>query len=193
MTGIILAGGKNTRMGTNKAFLTVEGERLIDRTVRIFKELFREVILVTNEPLNYLDLDLTIATDIYKGKGALGGIYTGLFFAQSEQAFVAACDMPFLNKGFIEHLIKKAAAYDVVVPSTPEGFQPLHAVYSKRCLVPIKQAMERGNLKITGFYKGLKVYTLLPEDIASFPPQEKLFFNINSPQDVELSKKNVIR
>ena len=106
MTGIILAGGKSSRMGTNKAFLTVGGERLIDRTVRIFKDIFHEVILVTNTPFDYLDQDCTIATDIIKGKGALGGIYTGLFFASHDHSFVSACDMPFLDKSFIKYMIE---------------------------------------------------------------------------------------
>lgn len=75
MTGIILSGGKNIRMGTNKAFIKVDGERLIDRTVRLFKDIFEEVILVTNSPLEYLDQDVKIVTDIIKGKSAMGGVF----------------------------------------------------------------------------------------------------------------------
>lgn len=81
MTGIILSGGENVRMGQNKAFLVVDGKRLIDRMIRIFRGLFAEVILVTNKPRDYLDLDVTLVTDIYPGRKALGGIYTGLFYA----------------------------------------------------------------------------------------------------------------
>ncbi|MDQ1278051.1 MAG: molybdenum cofactor guanylyltransferase, partial [Thermodesulfobacteriota bacterium] len=77
-TGIILTGGKNTRMGTNKSFLTVGGERLIDRTVRIYRSIFEEIILVTNEPHRYYDIEVTLVTDIVKGKGPMMGIYTGL-------------------------------------------------------------------------------------------------------------------
>ena len=86
MTGIILSGGENSRMGANKAFVVMDGERLIDRLLKIFKDLFREVIVVTNAPLDYIDLDITIVTDIYPGKKALGGIYTGLFYATCPQA-----------------------------------------------------------------------------------------------------------
>ena len=105
MTGVILSGGSNRRMGENKAFLRVEGERLIDRTVRLFRAVFQEVIIVTASPLDYLDQQATIVTDILPEKGALGGIYTGLFFASDEYAFVAACDMPFLNRAFLEYMI----------------------------------------------------------------------------------------
>src|SRR4030043_189952 len=97
MTGIILSGGRSTRMGKNKAFLRVGGEHLIDRTVRLFRAVFREVIIVTASPLDYLDQETVIVTDILPERGALGGIYTGLFYAAHQQAFVAACDTPFLD------------------------------------------------------------------------------------------------
>jgi CTP:molybdopterin cytidylyltransferase MocA len=104
MTGIILSGGGNTRMGQNKAFLRMGDERLIDRTVRLLRALFREVIIVVANPLDYLDQDAAIVTDLLPGRGALGGLYTGLFYSADEYAFVAACDIPLLNRSFIEYL-----------------------------------------------------------------------------------------
>jgi molybdopterin-guanine dinucleotide biosynthesis protein A len=84
MTGIILAGGKNSRMGTNKAFLEINGIRLIDNILAIYKKIFSEIIIVTNDPLSYTEFSETvIVTDIYKEKGALGGIYTGYFTPQT--------------------------------------------------------------------------------------------------------------
>jgi len=185
MTGIILSGGKNIRMGMNKAFLKVGGERLIDRTARMFKQIFDEVILVTNSPLDYLDYDGIIATDIIKDKGALGGLYTGLFYASGEHAFISACDMPFLNKAFIMHMTECADGYDIVVPRSSDGLQPLHAVYSKRCLSPIKKLIESGNLKITGFYRGLKTLEITEVVIKSFDPEGKMFINVNTRGDLE--------
>jgi len=185
MTGIILTGGKNTRMGTNKAFLDINGERLIDRTVGIFKDLFGEIILSTNSPLDYLDHDAVIVTDIIKNKGALGGIYTGLFFASHEHAFVSACDMPFLNKSFIEYMIERRGDNDIVVPKTSEGLQPLHAIYSRRCLPAIKRIIDRDQLKITGFYKGLKTLEIPEDVIKSYDPEGKMFINVNTREDLE--------
>jgi molybdopterin-guanine dinucleotide biosynthesis protein A len=185
MTGIILSGGKSSRMGANKAFLHVGGERLIDRTVRIFKEIFPEVILVTNSPLDYLDQDCTIATDIIKGKGPLGGIYTGLFHASHERIFMAACDMPFLNRAFIKYMMDHCADFDIVVPELPDGLQPLHAIYSRRCLPAIKRLIDKDQLKITGFYKGLKKLTI-PEDVTKrFDPKGMMFINVNTEEDLE--------
>ena len=184
MTGIILAGGKNSRMGENKAFLTLDGERLIDRTVRLFRTLFKEVIIVTASPLDYLDQDAAIVTDIFPDKGPLGGIYTGLFYASEEHAFVAACDMPFLNRSFIEHLIGKSSGFDIVVPETADGPQPLHAVYSRRCLPVIRGLIERDRLKITGFYKGLRLLNISPKVTRTFDPEGRMFMNVNTPEDL---------
>jgi len=186
MTGIILSGGENSRMGANKAFLTRDGERLIDRTVKIFKDLFREVILVTNDPLEYLDLDVQIVTDIYKRKKALGGIYTGLFYTFCDHAFVTACDMPFLNQHFIAYMMEKIHDYDIIVPQTADGFQPLHAIYSRRCLPAIKNLLLQDKLKVTGFYKGLKSLCIPEEIIKTFDPEFRMFLNINTPEDVNL-------
>jgi molybdopterin-guanine dinucleotide biosynthesis protein A len=184
MTGIILSGGKNRRMGTNKAFLKIDGERLIDRTVRIFREIFKEIILVTNSPLEYLDQDVEIVTDIYKGKGALGGIFTGIFHAAGSENFVAACDMPYLNRSFIEYMAGLAKGYDIVVPHTAEGFQPLHAIYSKNCLAPIKKLLLEDKLKVSGFFKGRKIFMIEEEILRSFDPEGRMFFNVNTKDDL---------
>lgn len=184
MTGIILSGGRNRRMGANKAFLTVEGERLIDRTVRIFRSVFQEVIIVTTCPEDYLDQEAAIVTDILPGKGALGGIYTGLFWAREEYAFVAACDMPFLNRAFLEYMIGQTPGCDIVIPACDEGPQSLHAIYSRRCLPVIRGLIDREKLKITGFYPGHSVRQIPLEVIRSFDPQGRMFINVNTPEDL---------
>jgi molybdopterin-guanine dinucleotide biosynthesis protein A len=186
MTGIILAGGENRRMGTNKAFLQLGNERLIDRIVLIFKELFQEVMIVTNTPLDYIDHDCAIITDIMKGKGALGGIYTGLFYASHDHAFVAACDMPFLNKPFIEYMISRCTPFDIVVPKSPEGLEPLHAVYSRNCLPAIKRFIEQDQMSISNLYKGSKTLMITEDVFKPFDPEGKMFFNVNTQQDFDL-------
>lgn len=188
MTGIILAGGENSRMGVNKAFLVIDGERLIDRIMRIFKGLFRETIIVTNAPLDYLDLDAVIVTDIYPGKKALGGIYTGLFYANCSHVFVTACDMPRLNSDFIAWMMQQAPAFDIVVPEKPEGLEPLHAIYARTCLPHMKRRIIQDRLKITGFYKGLKCLTVPVATQKMFDPGLQMFENVNTPEDLERLK-----
>lgn len=190
MTGVILSGGKNTRMGANKAFLEVGGERLIDRAVRAYRQLFDEIILVTNEPGLYLDQDVTIVTDLEKGKGPLMGIYTGLFWSAADPVFFAACDMPFLDVPFIRHLLAQSRDVDIVVPETAEGLQPLHAVYSRRCLPVIKSLLARDRLKVTGFYKGMKIKIVPEEIIRTFDPQGRMFLNINTPEEYNLLSRD---
>jgi len=184
MTGIILTGGKNTRMGENKAFVEVGGEKIIERMLRIYREVFDEIVLVTNSPLDYLAYDVKIVTDLIKGKSALGGIYTGLFYASSKHAFFAACDMPFLRRDFIEYMAGRIDSNDIVVPHPPDGFQPLHAIYSKRCLSRIKILIDENHLKVRGFYKKAKTLVITADEIEKFDPEGKIFLNVNSREDL---------
>jgi len=186
MTGIILSGGKSNRLGgLNKAFIKVRGERLMERTLRIHRDLFEEVFIVTNSPLDYLEFDAKIVTDIIPGKASLGGIYTGLFFATYEYAFVTACDMPFLNARFIQFMMEKTGQHDIIVPRSAEGLQPLHAIYSRNLLKPIRRLIDADHLKITELFKKQKVLEIPREDCLSFDPEECLFMNINTSEDLE--------
>jgi molybdopterin-guanine dinucleotide biosynthesis protein A len=184
MTGIILSGGKNTRMGKNKALMEVGGKRLIDRTVCLFRSVFREVIIVTANPLDYLDQETIIVTDILPERGALGGIYTGLFYATDEHAFVAACDMPFMNRAFLEYMASQADGYDIVVPAPPDGLQPLHSVYSRRCLPAIRNLLDRNRMQIKEFYPGHRLLKIPPEVLRSYDPAGQMFINLNTPEDL---------
>jgi molybdopterin-guanine dinucleotide biosynthesis protein A len=183
-TGIILAGGKNLRMGQNKAFLEVQGERIIDRIKRIFADLFEEVIVVTNSPRDYLDLNLRIVADLYRERGSLAGIFTGLFHASFSHAFVAACDMPFLNPALIAHLVGLSPGYDIVIPRTEDGLQPLHAVYSRKCLPFMEDLLQEGNLKILDFFHRVKKREVPAGEMTPLDPHLSSFLNLNSPEDL---------
>jgi molybdopterin-guanine dinucleotide biosynthesis protein A len=187
MTGIILAGGKNSRMGINKAFLEIDGTRLIDNILAVYQKIFSEIIIVTNDPLSYTEFpDTLIVTDIYKDKSALGGIYTGLFYATHDYSFVAACDMPFINEDFIIYLTGQVGKHDVIVPELSEGFQPLHAIYSRNCLSHIKKLLIADKLKITGFYKEVRLLSIPEEKIKPFNKDGRLFLNVNTPKDLKV-------
>ncbi len=186
MSGIILAGGKNSRMGTNKAFLEICGTRLMDRILQIYRQLFPEIIIVTNDPVSYLEFsDASVVTDIYKGKGPLGGIYTGLFYAKYHYAFACPCDMPSLSRDFIACMMGLAGHHDVVVPEVPGGYQALHAIYSRSCLPSIKRLLLMDKLKVTGFYRDMRVLAIKDEQIRPFDPDGLLFQNLNTPEDVK--------
>jgi molybdopterin-guanine dinucleotide biosynthesis protein A len=184
MTGIILSGGKNTRMGKNKALLEVGGKRLIDRTVSLFRSVFREVIIVAANPLDYLDQDAVIVTDILPERGALGGIYTGLFYADQEYAFVGACDIPFMNRAFLEYMVSQADGYDIVVPAPPDGLQPLHAIYARHCLPAIRSLLDRNRLQIKELYPTQRLLKIPPEVLRAYDPAGRMFMNLNTPEDL---------
>lgn len=184
VTGIILAGGKSSRMGQNKALLDFGGRSIIEHTVDLFKPLFQEVIIVTNSPSEYENLDVRIVTDIFPGKGSLGGIYTGLFYSSNKYSFIASCDMPFLKGDLIEFLVSLRDNYDVIVPCPKSGREPIHAVYSKRCLKPIETLIEKGDLRIIGFYPEVNVREVSEEEFAPFNP-ELSFMNVNTSEEYE--------
>ena len=190
MTGIVLAGGKNIRLGTNKALLEICGIRILDRIYEVFKAFFLEIILVTNEPLLYTYLPVRIVTDILPHKGPLGGLFTGLSYTNSFPAMVVACDLPFLKPKLIKLLLNNwESNLDLLLPVTPDGHQPLCALYGIRALDVIKQQLAKGNLKISHIFGYLKKKILPPEVLAQVDPDFRSFFNVNTPADLALAQE----
>ena len=184
MAAIILAGGKSIRMGENKAFIEVDGVPIISRIYSLFKELFEEVIIVTNQKDLFKNLDSKIYTDLLPDKGALGGLYTGIFFSSFQYSFCVACDMPFIKKALVQYLIKNTKDEDVIVPRTSDGLQPLHAIYSKNCLEPIRKIIERGKYKIIDFYRLVRVRIVEENDFLLLDPFRESFINVNTPEEL---------
>ena len=189
MTGIILTGGKSSRMGRNKAFLKINGDVIIERIVRLFKEIFDEVILVTNSPDEYKYLNTRIVSDIYPHGGSLIGIYSGLYHSSSQYSFAAACDMPFLKKAFIEYLIKQRDNYDIVIPFSKDGQEPLHAIYSKTCLKPMEDQIKKDALKIVDILPRLSVCYVKEDEITPFDPEFTSFINVNTPSELKMAEE----
>lgn len=189
MVGVVLVGGESRRYGRNKALELFQGERLIDRQVRTVGTLFSEVLVITNDPERYLHLDVTIVRDVIPGQGPLGGIYTGLLFAQGKSVFVTACDMPFVQPAVVRRMVQLATDYDVIVPEKTEGLEPLHAIYSSRCLPHIKKMLGHGTLQVINFFPAVKVYRLSSEEIGQLDPQGLSFFNINTPNDMDRARE----
>ncbi|MDO8525689.1 MAG: molybdenum cofactor guanylyltransferase, partial [Candidatus Omnitrophota bacterium] len=109
ITGIVLAGGKAARMrgSCDKAFLKVGGKTIIDRQLKALRNIFKEIMIVTNSPDRYKDRKgVKIIPDLVREKGPLGGIYSGLSASGSFYNFVTACDMPFINEGLVKYMIK---------------------------------------------------------------------------------------
>lgn len=185
-TGVILSGGLSTRFnGQNKAFIKVGGQRILDRLFAIFSELFDEIILVTNDPLQFVEWDLTIVTDIFPLRSSLTGIHTGLFYMKNQFAFFSACDTPFLEKNLIKVLLENIDRNtDLIMPETSAGMEPLCAIYSKRCLKAAEQHIKQSKFKIQRALGNLRLKKIPATVLRAQDPELKSFFNINTPQDL---------
>jgi molybdopterin-guanine dinucleotide biosynthesis protein A len=186
ISGIILSGGKSSRMGENKAFIEIDGVPIIRRICNLFKTLFSEILIVTNEIELFQDFEAKIYHDLIPNQGALGGLYTGIYFSSFPHVFCVACDMPFLKGPVIRHLIEKMENYDVVVPKTQDGLQPLHAIYSKNCLDPIRRIMERKHFKIIDIYPMVKVNVVEENEFRHLDATRESFLNVNTPEELSL-------
>ncbi|MCP4349654.1 MAG: molybdenum cofactor guanylyltransferase [Desulfobacterales bacterium] len=190
-SGVILAGGLNSRFfGSSKALIRVGNERILDHIYNVFTELFEEIILVANDPLQYLEWDCVIATDIFQIRSSLTGIHAGLFYTSNPFAFFAACDTPFLKKELAETIIDSIETRsDVFIPETSAGLEPLCAVYSKQCLKPIEQQLIDNKLKIQGFFNKIKVRKISETILREKDPELVSFFNINTPDQLDIAEK----
>ena len=189
MTAIILAGGNSIRMGENKAFIQIAGIPIIARIHSLLRELFEEVIIVTNQKDLFKSFDSSIYTDLVPDRGALGGLYTGIFFSSFEYSFCVACDMPFIKRSLVQFLIKQTKDEDALVPRTRDGLQPLHAIYSKKCLDAIRRVIDRGKYKIIDFYDLVRVKIVEESDFLHLDPLRESFINVNTPEELLLIRK----
>jgi len=185
-SGVILSGGLSTRFnGQNKAFIKVGGQRILDRLYAIFSELFDEIILVTNDPLQFVEWDLTIVTDIFPLRSSLTGIHTGLFYMKNPFAFFSACDTPFLRKDLVEILLENIDRHtDLIMPETAAGMEPLCAIYSKRCLNTAEHHIRQNKFKIQRALGNHRLKKIPETVLRAKDPELQSFFNINTPQDL---------
>ncbi len=184
ITGIILSGGKSARMGQDKAFIEIEGIPIIQRIYHLFKDLFQEVIIVTNQKNLFSGFDSKIFSDLIPDKGALGGLYTGIFFSTFHYSFCVACDMPFIKRPLVQCLIENIKDEDVIIPRTRDGLQPLHAIYSKNCVDPIRKTIEQGKQGIVDFYHLVKVKIVEEKEFLQLDPGRESFINVNTPEEL---------
>ena len=188
IVGVILAGGRSTRYGRNKAFETLGGKSLIARVVETMTSLFKETILMTNTPSEYEHLGLPTYQDLIKGLGPIGGIYTALKIIEKDAGFFVACDMPFLNKALISHMVSIRKDFDVIVPRMGWKIEALHALYRKSCVAQIEKNINDGIYQIVRVFEHVTVRYVDEEEIRQFDPQLRSFLNINRPQDLRRLK-----
>jgi molybdopterin-guanine dinucleotide biosynthesis protein A len=196
LTIVINAGGESSRMGENKALKPFAGKPLIARMVERLRSVADELVVTTNQPEGFEFLDLALVADVLPGKGALGGLYTAVSAAGLPLVAVVACDMPFINPGLIaaQRDLLVSERVDVVIPVSPEGLEPLHAVYRKEtCLPAIQAALEAGKMRVTSWFPYVKVREMLPQEVMRYDPQFQSFINVNTPQEFEQAEGEALR
>ena len=185
-TGVILAGGQNKRFdGQNKAFIRIGGKRILDRLLEVYRQLFDQIVLVTNDPAAYMDVDAMIVTDHYEVRSSLNGLHAGLFAAAHEYAFFAACDTPFIKGALIRHIVHQIEPKaDLIIPTTGAGYEPMCAVYKKTCLPDMAWQLEHDRLKIQALFRKVRVKTIPEAGLRALDPELISFFNVNTPEDL---------
>ncbi len=187
-SGIILCGGLSSRMqGRNKGRLSLGGRTFLERLLSTLRPFVAELFLVTRDPwLFEPQPGVQVVCDRYAVRSSLTGIQAGLFHCRTRFAFVAACDIPFLQPEMVQLLLGECSEeVDVVVPICAGYFEPLCAVYSRDCLPAIEGLLERKQLKITNLYSRVRVREVAEERLLLADPELLSFFNINTKEDYE--------
>ena len=187
---IIMAGGKSSRMGTNKALLRLipGGPTLIER-VAAAARLVGTLLVVTNTPEEYALLGLRMVPDAVKGAGPLAGLFSGLQASQHDYNLVLACDMPRLNPDLLAFMAAQPRDYDVLIPrwrdaSGAEQLETMHAIYSRACLPIIEQRIQANKLRMISFFPAVRVRYIDEAELRSIDPELASFGNLNTPDDV---------
>ncbi len=193
ITAAILCGGRASRIGKIKAFLEINGKSIIENTIQILKKNFSQIIISSNEPFLFEKFNLPIIEDEIKNKDIFGGIYTILKKIKTQYAFIVPCDMPFIEEGLIKLLLKSNYnEYDITIFSIDGKFQPLFAIYSKKCLNFFKDTIKLEHRpKVIDILNKYKTKIISEKEISSSINISKAFFNINTEADYYKAKNNM--
>jgi molybdopterin-guanine dinucleotide biosynthesis protein A len=184
ISAYITVGGASSRFRGDKSVHIYNGKPLIKHVYDVLASVFGDVCVISNDAGKFQFLGCTTMPDIIPGLGPIGGIMTALTHSKTEKIFMCACDMPNLSASFIAHMIEVSTAHDIIVPRTGKGYQPLHAVYSKKCLPYINELIGQGRRQIISFYDKVDVCEIDEDEVKKFADPEILFSNINFREDL---------
>jgi molybdopterin-guanine dinucleotide biosynthesis protein A len=181
--GFLLAGGKSSRMGANKAFLDFDGEKLLDRALATLRGVCSQVTIV-GDPETFANYAPVVA-DVFAGCGPLAGIHSALTHTSAELNLMLAVDMPFVSQDVLRFLLGLAGDTDAVVtvPRTSRGLQPLCAVYRRDFVSNAEQALRAGKYKIDAAFAAVPIRVVEEPELAEAGFSEANFFNVNTPED----------
>lgn len=183
-SAVILAGGGSERLGRDKATVELAGKTLLEREVGLMRRLSDDVIVVLRPGQPPQAWGARVVTDAEPYTGVMAAIAAGLAAARYDWSLVVACDMPFVSPYLVRHMMSLRRGYDAIVPRLEVGLEPLHALYHQRCLPALLSALARGEHRVVSFYGSLKIRFIAPSEIRPYDPEERSFFNINTPQEL---------
>ena len=191
LSAVVLCGGKSLRAGFDKQTIRIGGKPIAEWIAEALLTVFDEAILVTNQPALYDSARIRAVEDILPGMGPLGGIHAGLTHCSGEAAFVTACDMPNINPAYLRFLAREAfgkkGAFNAAAVRLDNGMiEPMNAIYAKSVLPQIEQMFESGEQKASDLLRRLNTRYLSEEEIQPFGGREKLFFNMNTPEEIQV-------
>ncbi|BAL81317.1 molybdenum cofactor guanylyltransferase [Caldisericum exile] len=181
---VILVGGKSRRFGSDKFFLTINGNLIFERTYRILKDVFQKepVFVGRQAPIkNYEFIE-----DLIPNLGPIGGLYTAFNYFNTDFVFLTACDMPFINREVLKFMMENLDRNTYAcVPKLENGYiEPLFAFYSKKLLPKIERNIEVNNLKLRSLLDE-NVQYVYSDEIKSIDPELLTFLNINTKNDFD--------
>ncbi|HUT52880.1 MAG TPA: molybdenum cofactor guanylyltransferase [bacterium] len=182
VAAVIMAGGRGRRMGREKCLIEFGGKTLLAWMVEGAQRVFERVII--SGPAGLARPGVPAFPDERPGAGPLAGIMAGLKAAGTPWIMALPCDSPFVPELFLRGMASLASGHDVVVPRRGEWFEPLHALYSVRCLPYVERLIGQGERRIITLYDLVKTREVGPELVSRWDPHDLAFFNINTPADL---------
>jgi molybdopterin-guanine dinucleotide biosynthesis protein A len=180
INGYILAGGKSSRMGTDKGLLLFEGKAMIQYVIEQLQPVFDKLVIVSNNP-EYEKFGLEVIPDLIKDIGPAGGIYTALKHSNSVLNFIVSCDMPFITEEAIDFIMKNTNDSQIVLLENQGKLEPLFGIYSKDCEQIWLELIEQKTIKLQKMVSSFKLKTIPVENNEIF--KESFFKNINTKED----------
>ena len=191
ISAYILAGGRSSRMGSDKAFLELRGRTLLARTLDLAKSVTERVKII-GDPNKFASFGPAIA-DVFPDHGPLGGIHAALADSQTQWNLILGVDLPFLDALLLKYLVKAAAASNAVVtvPRLGDYYQTLCAIYSKQFALLAERALEENRNKIDALFAKIPLRVIDEQELAAAGFHAILFRNLNTPEDWEQAKREL--
>jgi molybdopterin-guanine dinucleotide biosynthesis protein A len=189
LSGFVLAGGKSTRMGQDKAAVTLNGLTLLQHALAVLREVFSDVAILGKQEL-YGSLG-PVYEDIFPGCGPLGGIHAALSSSKTQFNLIIAVDTPFLAPQFLSYLADRAIESGAIVttPEIDDYTQPLCTVYSLDFRAIAEQALRQGNYKIVPLFPKDRTLVIKESELRQFAFAADMFENLNTPEDLARARR----